>query len=209
MTDAELRQLYEEMLARRVPEARAHCVAPELLRAIVEGRAPAPDRIGALRHVSACPACRADLDLLRAVAAAARGLRRRFGPAVAVAASLAVLTGAAAWWRAGLGSRTSQSEPPGVGAGGVTLIGPIGTVAGVGPVVLSWHALPRAVRYHVQVLDVGGRIVFAASTSDTTAALSGRAPLIPDADYRWSVRALRLDGSGPPSSSQRFRVRPR
>ena len=209
MTDAELRQLYEAMLARRVPDTRAHCVAPEVLWAIVEGRAMAPDRLAALRHVAACAPCRADLDLLRAVVTAAKRLRRRYGPAVAVAASLAVLTGAAVWWRGGLGSLPGRSPAPRGGREGVTLIGPSGAVPGPDAVVLTWHALPRAVRYRVEVRDVGGRVVFSASTGDTTALLSGRPALIPGVDYGWSVRAQRRDGTELGPSSERFRITPR
>ena len=99
MTYAELRQLYTQVVARRAPPpgARDTCLPPESLLAIVEGRASEVERIQALRHVAACGACRAELDLLRSAAEAGQRLKRRqvAVPALVVAASLAILAGAA------------------------------------------------------------------------------------------------------------------
>jgi len=207
VTDAELREVYSRLVARRAPAVRDACVNPESLLAMVEGRTAEAERIQALWHVASCAPCRAELDLLRAVAQAGERLQRRHVPALALAASLALLAGTAVVWRGGVGPLAWRAEPLRGARGGVTLLEPSGEVAAATPVVLRWHALPRAVRYQVEVLDADGRVVFATSTHDTTAPMRSQPALIPGADYRWWVQAELADGTGPRSSAERFRVR--
>ena len=205
MTDTELQQLYARIATRPAPPGRAACVAPDVLLALVEGRAAETEAMQALRHVAACGSCRADLDLLRSAADAGRGLRRRYVPALSVAASLVVLAGAAAVWR----SVVWRPEPLRGGDQGVPLLRPSGDVAAAGPLVLMWRALPHATRYEVEVVDARGRVLFSASTRDTTAPVPNRAGVVPGTDYYWWVQALLDDGTEPQSRAQHFRVRQR
>jgi hypothetical protein len=207
VTDPELRQLYARGIAGSTAAGRAGCVAPEVLLAIVEGHADEAQRIQALRHVAACGACQADLDLLRSAASAARGLKRRYVPTLTIAASLVVLASAAVLWRARIGSELPRSEPLRGGGNGVLLIGPNGDVVTARPVLLTWRSLPLAVRYEVEVLDARGRVLFSAATRDTATLVPDQAGLTPGADYYWWVHALLADGTAPRSGAQRFRIR--
>ena len=182
---------------------RGACVSPESLLAIVEGRAAEAERIPALRHVAACGACRADLDLLRSAADAGRGLRRHSVPVLSIAASVVILAGTAVVWR----SLASRSEPLRGGADAMSLVRPSGEVAATEPLLLVWRALPHAARYDVEVVDARGHVLFSAATRDTTAALPTQVGVTPGAAYYWWVRALLADGTALRSRAERFRLR--
>lgn len=204
MNDHELRTLYERLQARREP-GRGRCVAPEHLMRLAAGDATESERLDWLDHVAGCPACRAELNLARAVAEAGRGLERRPIPAswLALAASVLVLVGGVTLWRGGLLTPDRVTRGDG---DRVTLVGPTGIRPADQSRRLVWRSVPRAVRYDVEVLDSAGAPAFATSTADTLADLPPGA-LRPNVEYRWLVTAVLPDGGRRRSTAAPLRVR--
>src|SRR5215470_15442750 len=114
MNDAELRQRYRELLARRAEngtENRRDCPSPSELLDLVEGRGDENERLRRLDHVMACPACHRDFELLRAVNVAGKREEPRvrvLGAPLALAAGVVVAfaLGASLLLRGGLGRAT-------------------------------------------------------------------------------------------------------
>lgn len=235
MTERELRNAYARMLAGREPRERSACVAPEQLQALAQGQAAeersgwwragggqaeqAPERLGggtdgrlteaaredALRHVASCPACQRDLDLLRAVVAAGRRLRRRRTMSLALAASVAVLLAGAALWSLALAPGARREAMRGAPEP-ITLLGPVGPVPAGRPVVLTWRPLPRALQYRVFVVDPDGDSVLRATTPDSTLGMTVDSLFRPGVEYRWWVQADLSDGTRPRSAVRRFHL---
>jgi hypothetical protein len=201
MNDHELRAAYERLEVGR-GAARESCVAPEDLMRLAAGLATEAERLTWLEHVAACRACRADLDVARAVADAGRGLERPRIPAwLALAASVLLVVGGVAVWR-------TLGAPGDVLRGAddrVTLVAPIGTVAPAAAGRLVWRALPEAT-FEVEVLDANGTPVLTATTTDTGLAVPP-ATLDAGVDYRWRVTARMPDGSRRRSTAEPLRVR--
>ncbi|WP_164018640.1 peptidoglycan-binding protein LysM [Pyxidicoccus trucidator] len=73
----------------------------------------------------------------------------------------------------------------------------------LGPVKLSWAAVPGAERYEVEVSrDIDGPSVFAQSVS----ALELKLPVLPAGHYRWTVRAVGPAGRSEPGPTRRFEL---
>lgn len=72
---------------------------------------------------------------------------------------------------------------------------------------LRWRAVAGAVRYHVEVLDAAGDVVFAAGTRDTTLALPDAVWPTAPASYEWWVRARLADGGTRRSAPGRLLAR--
>lgn len=214
LLDDELQRRYLRWLAARPPRDRAACPAPGAIRALVERHGAEADRLATLDHVMACPACRADFELLRTLerAGAAIGAvpsaRHRAGPMaarwLALAASVLLVLGGVLWLR--------RADEPGVLRGAETavrLVEPRGELpAGAAP-RLVWRAVPGAVGYRIEVLDEAGEPVAALATGspgDTVAPLPAGA-LRPGGRYQWWVRARLADGSELRSGFQSFRLR--
>jgi len=106
---------------------------------------------------------------------------------------LVLLVGAGSlWW----GVRGPDSA--GILRGEDTSLGLISPVVGAGvegEVTFLWHPHPDAFEYTVEVFDEGGEVSFAASTRDTTRALSGPLPARGNGGVRWWVMARTGDGS--------------
>ena len=205
MNDEALRSAYAELLDAR-GNARAGCVAPEALLAVVEGTAPEAERLRTLRHVGSCRCCRADLDVLRTVADVAERVARpasRRAPLLAAAGIVLVLGGVALW-------EAARAPDPGVmrqaPAGAVRLLAPAEDVPAAQPVMLVWAPVPDAHRYEVEVVRQDGGVVFATTTRDTVLVIPESAALAPGGDYRWWVRAVLADGSQPRSLARRLRI---
>lgn len=187
--------------------SREDCVAPQSLLAVVEGSAAEAARLETLRHVGACPHCRAELDLLRTTADASKGVTRldryRTPLVGAIAATVVLAIGAvSAWWAITrpVGSEAMRSLTPAA----VQLLSPSADAAVAAPVTLVWSAVESARQYDVEMLDAAGTAVFDATTSDTTVVVPAEA-LVAGVDYRWWVRA-EVPGGTRPSLMRRLRV---
>jgi hypothetical protein len=76
------------------------------------------------------------------------------------------------------------------------------TVIGERAGVLVWHPVEGATRYHMEILDLQGRVIHDYHASDTVAPLP---PLFePDSGSHWRVRAYRDDKELVVSARQPF-----
>ena len=199
MNDERLRDLYRKALAQGAgaPGSRAaSCVTPEQLLALVRREGSEESRLRTLDHVMACPSCRPEYDLLRAVEQAgvesgARPSRVRWQwqhvTPLALAASLLLALGVTiALNRAG----ERPDQPRGAGSG-VTLLAPAAQVPAHEPVTFAWRPVRHANRYVLELLEGsgGGKTVLSRETSDTAVVLDPKL-FQPGAQYQWWVRAV-------------------
>jgi hypothetical protein len=217
MNDERLRERYRAALSRRRAPDRAACPDPETLLAVVERRAPGPERIAVLDHAAACAACLPELELLRGLRRAAATEKEgagegRSGPeagtprwVLALAASLLVLAGGAALGRLALQERAGPEVMRGGAAQRVVAVSPADGATVTAPLPLVWRAAAGATGYTVEVLDTAGEEAHAAGTGDTVAVVPVGA-LRPGTEYLWRVRAWLPDGSERASGARRFRV---
>lgn len=189
MTDARLQELYREAMAARDARAGAACPEPEALQALVERQGTDEERLATLDHASWCRSCSRELELLRALRTAAPSVRRpRVATPWAVAASAIVAVAAATIALRALS--TPGNVMRGAASGGVVLVSPPANAS-----VLSWHAVPRAVSYVVEVMDAQGAVLAADTTADTAFALPASVRAAPAPHEQWWVRARLSDGA--------------
>jgi len=75
----------------------------------------------------------------------------------------------------------------------------------LGPVKLTWAAVPGAERYEVEVArEQEQRAVF----TQTVTTLEAKLPVLPAGRYRWTVRALGTTGRSEPSAPRHFELVP-
>ena len=226
MTDARLRELYEQALAARGAGVRAHCVTPDAMLALVRREGAEDERLATLDHVMACRECARELELLRAIeqAGAASGaaavaperegaatvvpLRGRARPAwqrfvpLALAASLLLAIGIGVLDRGPRAEDVTRGD-----AAAVTLLAPGPDVRSGPPVTFVWRPVPHALRYTLEVLDDDGNVVFTTATPDTTVTITDASRLAPGAEYRWWVRAVDPEAAQRASPMRPLRVR--
>jgi hypothetical protein len=199
MNDERLRDLYGKAMAHGpgAPGFRAaSCVTPEQLLDLVRREGSEESRLRTLDHVMACPSCRHEFDLLRAVeqAGVESGARppsvrwqwQRMTP-IALAASLLLALGVTiALNRAG-----ERPDQPRGATGGVTLLAPATQVSAQEPITFVWRPVRHANRYVLELLEGsgGGKMVLSRETSDTAMVLDSTL-LQPGAQYQWWVRAV-------------------
>jgi hypothetical protein len=204
MTDAELQAQYQRAV-RRDGAARAACPSPEQLQQLVERTGPEEERVDILDHVMSCADCHAELALLQGIhAAQPRQALLRPRHWLAAASLLIAFAGGVLLTR---GVLTHPATEPMRGAGetpgdGITVVGASAPVAQGQPGTLTWHALPGAVQYTVEVLDGADRVLFTRQTVDTTVAVPALA-----APAAWWVRAALADGTDHRSEIERLDVR--
>lgn len=209
LTDEQLRELYARVVAARRDPGRAGCPTPEALLAAVRREGAEQRRLLALDHALGCADCRQDLELLRAIetsrradAAVAVQSRRWLAPLyIALAASVALFAALTVWQRS---QRAATTDVLRGGAPEVATIAPSPdtTVAG-GPLTFTWHPVPGARRYVVELVTAQGAVTASRETTDTSATL-GDARL-GAGEYSWWVRA-RVDGGESRSAARRLRV---
>ena len=199
MSDERLRELYGKAMAQGSgvsgPRA-ASCVAPEALLELVRREGSEQTRLATLDHVMACPSCRREFDLLRAVeqAGVESGARQRrvrwqwqsIAP-IGLAASLLLALGVVI----ALNRVGERPDVPRGTAGGVTLLAPAAEIAADEPVRFVWRPVRHANRYVLELLERsgGGKPVLSRETSDTALVLDPTL-LQPGAEYQWWVRAV-------------------
>jgi hypothetical protein len=216
MNDERLRELYRKTLAEGSGLTRAgavSCVSPEQLLDLVRREGAEQSRLTILDHVMACPSCRHEFDLLRAVEQAgvesgarprARWQWHRLAP-VGLAASLLLALGVAI----GLNRAGDRPDQLRGAPGGVTLLAPAAQVAADGPITFVWRPVRHANRYILELLEGsgGGAVALSRETSDTAVVLDPKL-LQPGAQYAWWVRAVTPAGELT-SSLQPLRLRTR
>lgn len=191
MNDHELRDMYQGLTNAAAADGSG-CLTPEDVMWLAAGELPEAERLKALEHVAACQACRADLDLAAAVAAAGTALERRVRPApwLVLAASVVLLAGGVTLWR---GWGTEDDVQRGGGDDRVMVVAPVGTVPAAAAARLVWRGIPDAT-FEVEVLDAAGAVVFRATTADSTTAIPAGA-LARGTAYHWRVSALLPNGT--------------
>ena len=197
MNDERLRELYGQALAKRAGSTAgaASCVSPEQLLELVRREGTEQSRLTTLDHVMACPSCRHEFDLLRAVeqAGVESGVRPRarwhwhdLAP-IGLAASLLLALGVVIGVNR---SRERPDQPRGASAA-VTLLAPPSQVGVDEPITFVWRPVRHAGRYVLELLEGsgGGGTVLSRETSDTAVVLDPKL-FQPGAEYRWWVRAV-------------------
>jgi hypothetical protein len=204
-SDFELRRAYDRLLAVRTGEGGGGCIQPESILALVEKSDDEEMRLRTLDHVMACPSCRQEFELLKALnpVTSRQGTPRRslfsFAPrGLAWAASLILLVGAGSLWMGAL-----RPDPETVLRGDETELRLVSPEAG-GPIregmTFVWHPLPDGFEYTVEILDQEGEVVFAGSTRDTTFTVAGPIQGGDSRGLRWWVTAR--TGNGARTSSE-------
>jgi hypothetical protein len=181
-------------MMKRTPATRADCPSADALVALVRREGAEAARLETLDHTMACPACREEFELLRAIDA---GQRHTSGPKVhalrwqrpltlALAASLvlAVGLGPGRDWLTNRDVDTMRSGSVGV----IALLPEAGASIASDSIEFAWRRVDGAARYRVELLAPGGTVALTGATADTTLALAIPSTLTPG-DYRWWVRA--------------------
>lgn len=200
----------QRLYARRVQSKGtigADCVTPEAILAVVLREGAEADRLATLEHIMKCAACHREYEWLKAVDQAgleAEGradARRRptwwRSTPLALAASIAAI-GAAVVFSGVL--RPGFDRERGT-AGDLSLIAPEERASSAGPITFTWHRLPEASRYVLEIQRTDGSVALADTTADTVAVIEP-GQLQGGSVYRWWVREV-TDGAEPRSSAFR------
>ena len=194
MNEERLRRIYSGVVASRGTRAgrAGACPDPDAILALVRREGSDDTRLATLDHVMSCAHCRPEFDLLRSIelagaegAAAAPPARRSWIMPAALAASalLAVVIG-----RLMLPAVPENEVVRSGEEGRVTLLAPPPEAATGSPMLFTWHPIPGAPRYRLEVLAGGGEVALEAETADTAILLQSAAEL-PPGDYTWWVGA--------------------
>ena len=200
--DAALRTLYARLQEERRSVRSDAPVPVETIQALATGAYASADREALLDQVLGDAAMSAEFRFFRDVAREApraAGFRwpRLAGPlALAAGAVLAVA----------LGTRlvTGAPEPYRGDASDVQTVAPA-TVADAGSVVFTWHRVPGAEGYDLEVTSDDGLAVVTAATADTTYTATLSASGGPA--LRWWVTARHDDGRSSRSAVQMLTLR--
>lgn len=200
MNDDQLRQAYQ---ARRAQPADATEPSPEELRRLAAGEGSEAERLETLDRAFASRTAAGELELLRAVAHAARAQSRprwRAPLPIALAASLLVtVVGVFALReRPREGVRATGSD------GAPVLLAPAVDARIAGTVQFAWRPVAGARAYRLELLTDAGTVVASIETPDTVVAY--RAPAITGAPYRWVVVALLPEGIEVSSRPRRLTI---
>ncbi len=205
MNDDELRREYQRSV--NTAPLGAH-PDPDAIGALVSGELPEGERFVLLEHVLRCPACKRELELLRAANEGARAAERRSLPSrwMALAAAALILVG--------IGALTLRGHRPVVpvdvmrgGHASVSVIEPFTGTTIARPVRLAWHAMEGAQSYRIELLSTQGDLIAAWSTSDTTVAVPDSVRVAPGGSYDMWVRAMLSDRTEVSSPVVRFSVK--
>jgi hypothetical protein len=206
MNEERLRDAYERGLPPNDGAASLDDVSAERLRRLVEREGSESERLRTLDVALSSVEGRRELEIAWAAARAARP-RRRSWQRFAIAASLLVVAGASGIWlrqrERGVEQVMRGSESP------VTLLAPLGEVREDRATRFVWHAVGKADRYVLVVVDTAGTELFASETRDTALVLPDSVRLAPGRAYLWWVQARLTDQSTVTAVTQRLVVRRR
>ena len=209
LTDEQLRERYARAVAASRDSHRAACPTPEALLAAVRREGAEQRRLTVLDHALGCADCRQDLELLRAIEASRRAdpgtrveSRRWAAPLyIVLAASVALVAALTVWERS---QRTTAADVLRGSGAAVAAIAPLpdATVADR-PLAFTWHAVPGARRYVLEVLTAQGAVSVTRTTTDTVFTFGD--PALGTGEYTWWVRA-QLDGGEIRSAARHLRI---
>ena len=212
MTDERLRELYQRVMARRAAQGGDYPVSPEEMVQVLEGRMGESERQRVLLAIMSDPRSRQEFDLLRAVVAGAE--RQSSGrPAQAtrwlsLAAGLVLFVGAGLAFRVWM--RRSTVEPFRAGSESleVQLLSPAPGMGRAAGLRFVWRSVPRALRYDLNLVTAGGRLIYTATLTDTAATVPDSVRVEPNADLRWWVEATTTDGRQTRSALRPLTINP-
>jgi hypothetical protein len=191
VTDAELQVQYQNAL-RRAGTARRGCPSPEQMLQLVERTGSEEERLETLDHVMSCADCDRELALLQGIHAAQPPHAVLAPRQWLIAASLLIAFAGGVLLTRGVLSRQLYEPMRGARSASEHIM-VVGATAPVGegqPGALTWHPVPGAIQYTVEVLDASDRVVFTTQTADTTVTVPAmREPAA------WWVRATLSDGT--------------
>jgi len=203
MNDEKLRDAYERGLPRTDGSASLDDVSAERLRRLVELEGSESERLRTLDVALSSAEGRRELEIAWSAARAARP-RQRSWQRYAMAASLVVVVGSSAlWWQQherGIAPVMRGTESP------ITLVAPLGEVREDRATHFVWHAVGKADKYLVVVVDTAGTELFATETRDTVLVLPDSVRLAPGRAYLWWVQARLTDQSTLTAVTQRLVV---
>ncbi|HMS03974.1 MAG TPA: hypothetical protein PKE51_13415 [Gemmatimonadaceae bacterium] len=195
MADPDLASVYASLLRGRT-NARADCPPLEAVQALAATDGHDPSRLEQLDHVMSCASCMGEYEMLRAVRVAgetpqATATRRSplVLPAIGLlAASLLVFS---------VSRREPDADTDRVRGrtDAVEFVTPTTVVSRIDSLRLTWHAVPQASAYEVELLTPDGAVLFTTTTPDTTLRV---APDVVPANVsvvEWLVLARRADGN--------------
>jgi hypothetical protein len=197
-----LGRLYRRRVGARNAPASG-CVSPEAMLALLEREGSESERLATLDHVMSCAVCHREYEWLAAVGRAATeaggrtasGAWWRRAP-LALAASLVAAVGAALLVRAQL---RGGGEPVRGERGDITLAAPAAGAGQAGVLEFSWHPVPNASAYVLEIQGADRSVVRSDTTADTTLTLPSA---LSAGEYRWWVREV-TEGTEPRSSGFR------
>jgi hypothetical protein len=102
---------------------------------------------------------------------------------------------------------TRSSGQPDVIRPPLELIAPAVAERVARPIVLTWHDVPTALRYHVEMLDQGNWSAYSVTTEDTSITIPPKTRLRPGRSYRWWVQATLEDGTHQRSAPRVIKIR--
>ncbi len=207
MNDERLREAYERGLPSSDGSTSLDDVAAERLRRLVEREGSESERLRTLDVALSSAEGRRELEIAWAAARASRPRRSIPWRPYAIAASVLMLAGTSALW---LRQRDGSSVEVMRGSDSpVTLVAPLGRVAGERATHFVWRRVPKAQRYTLVVVDTAGTELFASETRDTAIVLPDTVRLAPGGSYLWWVQARLTDESTVTAVTQRLTVAPR
>jgi len=206
MNDEQLRDAYERGLPPSDGSPSLDDVSAERLRRLVEREGDESERLRTLDMMLSTAEGRRELEIAWAAARAARPAQRSWRRWT-IAASLLLIAGSSGlWWRQrerNIDEAMRGSESP------VTLIAPLGEVREDRATRFVWHAVGKAERYVLVVVDTAGTELYASETRDTALVLPDSVRLLPSRAYLWWVQARLSDQSTVTAVTQRLVVLPR
>ncbi|MDQ6829733.1 MAG: hypothetical protein M3081_12800 [Gemmatimonadota bacterium] len=211
---------------------RSACPAPDLLTDLVRREGGEAERSRTAEHLRECQHCRTDLNMLRVSASKpVEASSLDFELKTLIMPGVGVVVLALAIWgflsrgnnkparvapAAAASANAPQSAHPVGRSSGmpdpipppVVLIEPALGAHVQRPVTLTWHAIPDAMRYRVEVLDHGNWSAYTVTTQDTSITLPAKSRLRPRRPYRWWVQATLSDGTHQRSAPRAMRILP-
>ena len=189
MNEELLRRSYERLLVIREQNDpdRDLCPSVDQIHAVVNREGSEASRLQRLDHVMQCPECRKEFDLLRSIE-----LIRPPAPASnwrlwAFAATVVLVAGATVVWK----MTQPRVDVLRGSSNQVTLVAPAVRAVVQPPVTFSWHPVPGALSYRVELLDAAGGATWSSEAGDTTLLLEN----LPVGNVTgWKVTAEFLNG---------------
>ena len=189
--------------------------------AYVDGRLSPAERERADEHLEGCAACRHEvIEVANVVApsrpapsrpAVARPRRRLLVPGLGLAAAALAVLLVRPWAGVARGRDQLRDAGPVAETEGVPRIAVVrpaqGDTIGEGDRALAWRSAGADATYRLTVGDAAGRVLWRATTGDTTLAVPDSVFLRPGSTYFWHVDALLPTGLSATTRVQRFTVR--